>query len=481
MVQSLVDMRSQLADLQRQLSTGMKSDTYAGLGIDRGLTVGLRAHLSAISSFDDTINNVNVRLSLAQTTLGRISDIGSSVKQSISATSTTSAQIAQQTARSSLGELLGLLNTQSGDRYIYSGMASDKPAVDTVDNILDGDGVRAGLTQVIAERNQADLGANGLGRLVLSSPSPTSVSIGEDVAGSIFGFKLANATASNASVTVTGPTGSPPSASFDLGATNLNDGDTVTLAFNLPDGTSQTLTMTATTAAPPGPNQFTIGANSTATAANLQSALQTSIGTLARTTLSAASAVKASDEFFNSNPPLRVNGTPATATGLTNGTAANTVFWYTGENGPTSARSTATAQVDQSISVSYGMRANEEAIRWTVQNVATLAAMTFSATDPDAQARSAALNDRLRPNLDVPPGTQKIQDIQAEIAGAQTTLSSAQTRHQQTTSTLSDFLQQLEGVSNEQVSAQILAMQTSLQASLSTTALLYKTSILQYI
>ena len=41
-VQSLLDMRSQLDDLQRQLGTGQKADTYAGLGIDRGLAVGLQ-------------------------------------------------------------------------------------------------------------------------------------------------------------------------------------------------------------------------------------------------------------------------------------------------------------------------------------------------------------------------------------------------------------------------------------------------------
>ena len=49
-IQSLVDLRSTLDDLQRQLSTGKKSTTYAGLGVERGMTVGLRAQLSAIGS-----------------------------------------------------------------------------------------------------------------------------------------------------------------------------------------------------------------------------------------------------------------------------------------------------------------------------------------------------------------------------------------------------------------------------------------------
>ena len=41
--QVLVDMRTQLTDLQRQLGTGKKSTTYAGLGLNAGLAVGLRS------------------------------------------------------------------------------------------------------------------------------------------------------------------------------------------------------------------------------------------------------------------------------------------------------------------------------------------------------------------------------------------------------------------------------------------------------
>ena len=50
----------------------------------------------------------------------------------------------------------------------------------------------------------------------------------------------------------------------------------------------------------------------------------------------AASAVAAGNDFFNtdaSHPPQRVDGPPFdTATALVDGTAANTVAWYTGDN-----------------------------------------------------------------------------------------------------------------------------------------------------
>ena len=81
----------------------------------------------------------------------------------------------------------------------------------------------------------------------------------------------------------------------------------------------------------------------------------------------------------------------------------------------------------------------------------------------------------------MPAGSPKIADIEAELAGAQTTLKAATERHQQTKNTLADMLEQIEGVPPEEVAAQIMALQTQLQASLQTTSLLYKTSLVNYI
>ena len=90
-----------------------------------------------------------------------------------------------------------------------------------------------------------------------------------------FGFKLASVSSSLSNATVTGPSGSPASLSVDLSGGNPNDGDSLMLRFNLPDGTSANLTLTATSSSPPGANQFSIGATPAATAANLQTALTT--------------------------------------------------------------------------------------------------------------------------------------------------------------------------------------------------------------
>jgi hypothetical protein len=193
----------------------------------------------------------------------------------------------------------------------------------------------------------------------------------------------------------------------------------------------------------------------------------------------------AANDFFNvddSNPPQRVNGPPFdSATSLIDGTPTNTVTWYLGEDGGDAARATAVARADQSLTLSYGMRANEEGLRLAAQSIAVFAAVTFSPSDPDGEARYAALRQRITGTLDGPPSTQRITDIEADVAALHSALQSAKERHQQTAGTLSDLLQQVEGAPTEEVAAKILALQTSLQATLQTTAMLLRTNLLEYL
>ena len=215
LVQSLSDMRARLDDLQRQLGTGEKSTTYAGLGTDRGLSVGLRSQLSAMTGYADTVTNVGVRISLQQNALTGIARWRNSVKGAAQTQFNIDASgqaAAQRTASGQLDQILSLLNTQSGDRYLFSGRATDKPATDTLDHIMNGDGARAGFKQVMAERNQADLGTNGLGRLAIPPAAGSLVNISEETPPTVFGMKLASVSSLNGA-TVTGPTGSPAAAS----------------------------------------------------------------------------------------------------------------------------------------------------------------------------------------------------------------------------------------------------------------------------
>jgi hypothetical protein len=381
----------------------------------------------------------------------------------------------------------------------------------------------------------------------------------------------------------------------------------VSITFNLPDGTTESVQLTASNASPLPTGSFAIGTTPAATAANLNAALNTAIGTLANTSLVAASAVEAGHDFFDpagtatgsavnnqaatpapitgatalsgaagtnslsagfapgdtitvngtpitfvasgatgnqlnltdsvqtllskidsitgttnpstvsggaitlhggdgadlsitssntaaftaigfpatstANPaPLRVGGPPfATATTLVAGTSANTVSWYTGESGPDPARGTAVARVDQSITVQYGARANEQAFRYELQNIAVYAAVTTNASNPNASAQVTALSQRIAANLAPQTGQQSIQDVQAQFAGAQTAIQAATDRHTQLKGMAQTMLDSIEGINPDEVATKILALQTNLQAAYQTTSMLYQTTLTKFL
>jgi flagellin-like hook-associated protein FlgL len=484
-LQALSQMRAQLDDLQRQLGTGKKATSYAGLGLDRGLIVGLHSQLSAISGYQDTINLVGVRLDLMQTALSQFSAVSQQSKSAVlqsqfvlnGATQTQD----QTNVLGQLNQLTGLLNTAADGRYLFSGRAVDQPPVAATDAIMNGQGMLAGLKQVISERQQADLGASGLGRLTVGG-SGTSVSLQEDAGP--FGFKLVGATTAIGGSTVSVPTAPPAFMSVDLSATNPNPGDTIKFTFTLPDGSTRDLTMTATASATPAAGQFSIGVNSTMTAGDLQTALAQSLRTLAGTELAAASAMAAGNDFFDTDaahPPLRVGGPPFdTATTLVDG-SATTVSWYLGDNATDDPRGTAVARADQTLTVNYGARANEQALTTAVKSLAVFSAVSFSSSDPNAEGQYAALRQRVGAALVGDSNQQQVSDIAGQIAGAQVALASSKDRHDQTNTTLQNLLQSVEDADPSEVAAQILALQTSLQGTLQTTAMLLQTNLLKYL
>jgi hypothetical protein len=308
--QAVVNLNNQLTNLSTQLATGEKSTTYSGMGSGESFAIAARSQLSNISAFTTTITNVNTNIDAANTALQSLSSISTTVQSDAASTpqdlNSTGQTIGQQNALTELSSMVGILNTQAGDRFLFSGSAINTPAVADANSILNGSGTQAGLKQVIAERAVAD-GTTGLGRLTISSPTTTgtapatttSFSVAEDAAGSPFGLKLSSVTSSLTGTTVTGPSGSPAAVSFSFGSTNPNPGDAVTLNFNLPDGTTSSVTLTASSTTPAPANTFAIGATPAATAANLNAALNTSIGKVANTDLVAASAVAAGNDFFD--------------------------------------------------------------------------------------------------------------------------------------------------------------------------------------
>ncbi|WP_234679472.1 flagellar protein [Bradyrhizobium monzae] len=617
------NINQQLTDLSTQLSTGKLSQNYSGMGTNEGFAIASRAQLSNIAAYTDTITNVNVNINLANTALQSLTTIRNTVQTGSSTSSqdlnVNGQTVAQNTAAAQFGSMVGVLNTQSGNRYLFSGTAYNTQSVANASDIINGTTTQAGLKAVMAERQAADLGANGMGRLVQSQPSTTSVQVAEDSPASPFGLKISAVSSTLTGATVTGPSGSPVSFSVSFGATPPNNGDKISVQFSLPDGSTEQVDLTASTATPVPVGSFAIDTgnptavppvapNPVTTATNFNAALNTAITKLANTSLVAASAVTAGDNFFNTDssaigaaktsqaaapisgttalsgtspsnsiapgfsagdsitvngttlsfvaagatgnqlnvtdsiqtlmskidaitgtsrpstihggsitintddaaslsisgstpgataalgalgfsstpitatqPPLRVGSSPASsATTLVNG-SATTVKWYTGNDGPGSARSTAVARVDDSVTVQYGAQADEDAIRKQLQAIAVYGTFSTSPTGQYSGAQVAALSLRTTQALTPQAGQQKIEDIQTDIAMAQNTMKDASTRQTQAKAQLQSIVDQAESASPDQVASEILSLQNALQASYQTTANLAQLSLVKFL
>ncbi|WP_298871966.1 flagellar hook associated protein [uncultured Bradyrhizobium sp.] len=779
------NINQQLTDLSTQLSTGKLSQNYSGMGTNEGFAIASRAQLSNIAAYTDTITNVNVNINLANTALQSLTTIRNTVQTGSAGTSqdlnVNGQTVAQNTAAAQFGSMVGVLNTQSGNRYLFSGTAYNTQSVANAGDIINGTTTQAGLKQVMAERQAADLGTNGMGRLVQSTLPSGAIQVQEDSPTSPFGLKIAAVSSTLTGATITGPSGSPVAFSVNLNGTNPKNGDKLSVQFTLPDGSTEQIDLTASTATPTPVGSFAIDpgnpnvippvpSNPAITSANLNTALNTAITKLANTSLVAASAVAAGDNFFNtagsatanaaatgnlssytsttgtgsvalqdsalaaastttsldpsatphlngttlnalanaptgttltitgangahtitfdptvttvttasgnttiglasgssakvsdilnaiataagvppsnvtlnasgniqiatgtgtdvtvtggaaatalgvssvprgsapSTPPitgstvlsgtattggpevlstafqagsagppavspdtitvngqtltfvasgaagpnqinitdnvstllskidqltgttkpssihggvitintddpgslnitssnsaafaalgfttspvtaakapLRVGSSPAgSATTLVNGTA-NTVKWYTGNDGPGSARSTAVARVDDSVTVQYGAQADETAIRQQLQAIAVFGTYSTSPTGQYAGAQVAALSLRTTQALTPQAGQQKIEDIQTDIAMAQNTMKDASTRQTQAKAQLQTIVDQAESASPDQVASEILSLQNALQASYQTTANLAQLSLVKYL
>jgi flagellar hook-associated protein 3 FlgL len=180
-------------------------------------------------------------------------------------------------------------------------------------------------------------------------------------------------------------------------------------------------------------------------------------------------------------PPLRVGGSPFnTATTLVSG-AANTVAWYTGEAGSGPARASSTARVDQTATIQYGVRANEQAIRSALQAVAVFASVTTSPTSANATTVVTALNQRVAATLTPTGRQQSIADIATDLASAQVAMKDISSRQSQSQVMLQSLVDQTESISSDQVATELLALQTRLQASYQTTSMLSQLSLVKYL
>jgi flagellar hook-associated protein 3 FlgL len=265
----LINTRGTLDDLQRQLATGKKSETYGGLGAARITSLEMRAKAFEVRGYQETVVHSQIRvkqLDLSLTQLSKISDEvrSSTILPQFNPDSTGKTSM-QKYARTRFDEAVDVLNSEINGVRLFSGRSTDVRPVLDANTILNGDSAgRAGVQQLTLERKAADLGT-GTGRLVLGGAG--SVATLTEDGSHPFGFKLTAGSSTSAGISAVVTPGPPANIGFNITA-NPADGEQVRFELTLPDGTKQAIALTART----GPitpvadaGQFQIGATPAAT------------------------------------------------------------------------------------------------------------------------------------------------------------------------------------------------------------------------
>jgi flagellin-like hook-associated protein FlgL len=490
-------LQDQFNTLQEQLATGKKASTLADMGTARFTDLTVRSQLSRITAYDTNIGTVNLRLNTMNQVLTSLTSVNSSTRVASTpaayGTNDVNLATAPSTAQQQLDHVMTTLNTELNGHYLFGGGSTDHPPVASYDTVMNGSGTLAGFKTVAAQRLQADQGADGLGRLALSTTADTTT-VAEDGAHP-FGFKLASVSSASTALTLTQPSGSPASLTVQF-ATQPADGDTVAIGLKLPDGTTDSITLKAVSGTPAGPGEFQIGATTGDTATNFQAALQSSLQTEGSTKLAVASNYEAANNFFNGQGAgvQRVAIDTATnsyyaATGYETPaqTASDTVQWYTGQDSNGAARASVATKVDDNATVSYGAEANEFGFAQLVRTLAVQSIQTYPTTDTATTATSRAKFDAVAAgqttNLsalnDGVPGS--IASIGVDLGLAQSTLKDLSDRHAAYSAQLQDIVSNAETADTAEVTSALLELQTRLSASYSATSMISQLQLVNYL
>jgi flagellar hook-associated protein 3 FlgL len=124
---SLMKVQQQLADAQKEVTTGRLADVGESLGFRTGQTISLRQEHTRLKTIIETNSGVSTRLKATQTTLQSLVDNAQAFVSQLlgSRAGGGNAAVAQKEAESGLATFTDTMNTTFADGYLFAGVNSD--------------------------------------------------------------------------------------------------------------------------------------------------------------------------------------------------------------------------------------------------------------------------------------------------------------------------------------------------------------------
>lgn len=129
-------VRDQLEQAQGQIASGLVSDSYSGLGTQARAALSLAPAIAHQTAYGQNIDAAQGRLDITQSAMTSISGIAAKFYAAINTynpNNTTSIQTLASDAKSALQQMGDLLNTKSGDIYLFAGQDTGNAPVPNTD------------------------------------------------------------------------------------------------------------------------------------------------------------------------------------------------------------------------------------------------------------------------------------------------------------------------------------------------------------
>lgn len=135
-------MKARIDRLSAELASGRRADPAATLGGDLSLVAGFDRSLAALAAYDHVSAEAGNFVGALQIALDTLSGITSDLAPSLNAAATSAGAadlaLVSGDARQRLFAAVAAINGRSGDRYVLSGAATDRPPLAGAQAILDG-------------------------------------------------------------------------------------------------------------------------------------------------------------------------------------------------------------------------------------------------------------------------------------------------------------------------------------------------------
>lgn len=132
-------IKQTLDELTAQISSGLVSNTYAGLGAGAAVSLDLNPQIAALQSWQNNINAATGSMGVTQTAMTQLQQIAANfVAQTSNLEGSDAAEVTSiaSSARQALVQVAQVLDTQDGSTYVFSGQDGGNPPVPDPDAIL---------------------------------------------------------------------------------------------------------------------------------------------------------------------------------------------------------------------------------------------------------------------------------------------------------------------------------------------------------